>query len=492
MAIPASRTGRAVIIGAGIGGLTAAALLRYAGWKVTVLEAHIYPGGSAGTFFHKGYHFDAGATLAGGFSAGGPHARLGEMLGLRWNVRPVDPAWVVHVGGKAIAQWAERARWRREAESLLPGSAPFWNVQERLAQAAWQVSAGRFAFPPERAGDVRTYTGVLRPDVLSAAPYLAQKMAALPALRSSALLGAFVDAQLMISAQTTAQHASALYGSAALDLPRRGVNAVTGGMGGLGQTLAEWLTSHGGEVRYRQPVVRLERQGVRVTAAITRRNERIEGDVFIANLTPVALLALLGKPAPARLEKKSRRQGGWGAFMLYLGLDAKLLPGDIADHHQVVMDLHAPPGEGNTVFLSLSPEWDSVRAPAGERTATLSTHTDPTVWWRLYHDDPTGYQVRKAEYSERLLRAAEIAIPGIRRAVRLELAGTPRTFAFYTRRPQGLVGGYAQESLFGAIGPGTGIPNLWLVGDSIFPGQSTAGVTLGAWRVAEQVAGPLR
>ena len=61
-------TRQVVVIGAGIGGLTTAALLLKAGMQVTVLEAHVYPGGSAGTFFHKGYLFDAGATLAGGFS----------------------------------------------------------------------------------------------------------------------------------------------------------------------------------------------------------------------------------------------------------------------------------------------------------------------------------------------------------------------------------------------------------------------------------------
>ena len=42
-------------IGAGVGGLTAASLLLKAGFPVTVLEAHVYAGGSAGTFYHKGY-----------------------------------------------------------------------------------------------------------------------------------------------------------------------------------------------------------------------------------------------------------------------------------------------------------------------------------------------------------------------------------------------------------------------------------------------------
>ena len=91
---------RVVVIGAGVGGLTAAALLLKAGFDVTVLEAHVYPGGSAGTFFHKGFRFDAGATLAGGFAPGEPHTRVGECLGLEWPVQPVDPAWVVQVGGE--------------------------------------------------------------------------------------------------------------------------------------------------------------------------------------------------------------------------------------------------------------------------------------------------------------------------------------------------------------------------------------------------------
>lgn len=63
---------RVVVIGAGVGGLTTAAVLARAGMDVTVLEARVYPGGCAGTFYHQGYRFDAGATLAAGFYPGGP------------------------------------------------------------------------------------------------------------------------------------------------------------------------------------------------------------------------------------------------------------------------------------------------------------------------------------------------------------------------------------------------------------------------------------
>jgi phytoene dehydrogenase-like protein len=172
---------------------------------------------------------------------------------------------------------------------------------------------------------------------------------------------------------------------------------------------------------------------------------------------------------------------------LYLGLDALQLPRGIADHHQVVLDPHRPLGEGNSVFISLSDAADETRAPAAHRAATLSTHTAIAPWWRLKQQDYPAYEARRAEYAERLLAAAERALPGIRRAVHLCLPGTPVTFERFTRRPFGMVGGFAQESLFAARGPATGLPAVWLVGDSIFPGQSTAGVTLGAMRVANKI-----
>ncbi len=479
---------RTVVIGAGLGGLTTAALLLQAGHQVTLLEAHVYPGGCAGTFYHKGYRFDAGATLSGGFAPGGPHTRLAELLDLTWPIQPVDPAWVVHLPGLRVTQHVDRAAWHAEAGRAFPGTQKFWRMQETLADIAWDISSRPFPWPPESAADWATLTLALRPRTVLAAPFLFRTLADLrPA--GNLLFATFLDAQLLISAQTIARHATALYASAALDLPRRGVNHVRGGIGALAQTLARWFTQHGGDLRYRQTVERIETRNGRAVAVHTDKGLRVECDSLVANLTPWALAKLLGEATPPTLLHETRtRPATWGAFTLYLGLDSTMLPAGLPDHHQVVVDPAQPLGEGNSVFISLSESTDETRAPRGQRVATLSTHTRVAPWFEALHTSAELYQARKADYTERLLAAAETALPGLRRAVRFILPGTPASFEYFTGRPQGMVGGFAQTSLFAARGPHTGLANAWLVGDSIFPGQSTAGVTLGAMRVAAAVA----
>lgn len=483
-----------VVIGAGVGGLTAACLLLKAGFPVTVLEAHVYAGGSAGTFFHKGYLFDAGATLAGGFSPGAPHAQVAEILDLTWPVQPVDPAWIVHLPDKDITQWANQARWEEERREKLPGTEKFWRLQEKLAAVSWDISAQPFPWPPQATGDLWSLGRTIRPSTMAAAPYLTRTMDSLARSRFSkngssySEFRTFLDAQLLISAQTTADRANALYGSAALDLPRRGVNHVHGGIGNLAGTLADWFRGNGGELHFRQQVNELVIRSDGKKLVRTYKGMEVEADIVLANLTPWGLENLLGEKVPASLQRTVQQTPAtWGAFTLYLGLDANDVPPGIAGHHQVVVNPERPLGEANSVFISLSNAEDETRAPTGHRAATLSTHTAVAPWWQLKENDYPAYEARRAEYAERMLAAAELAVPGMRRAIRLCLPGTPVTFERYTRRPKGMVGGFAQESLFGARGPATGLPDVWLVGDSIFPGQSTAGVTVGAMRVVTDI-----
>lgn len=291
---------------------------------------------------------------------------------------------------------------------------------------------------------------------------------------------------MLIAAQTTAAHANALYAAAALDLPRRGVVEVQGGIGALADTLVTAIRSHGGAVHFRHEVTGVV-AAARGWQVHTRRGATFHADDLLVNLPPWNIRTLLGEAAPATLVRRTARMvDGWGAFVLYLGADGHDLPARGPLHHQILQA--EPLGEGNSVFISLSPADDASRAPAGRRALTLSTHTALAPWWRLLEEDSAAYEARKEAYTERLLCAAQSVFPGLRAAVKLAMPGTPVTFARFTRRERGWVGGFPQTSLLRTWGPRLA-PRLWMVGDSIFPGQSVAAVALGGLRVANHVTG---
>jgi C-3',4' desaturase CrtD len=459
------------------------------------LEAHVYPGGCAGTFYHKQYRFDAGATLAGGFYPGGPMDLVAQATGIEpWPVEPANPALIVHLpGGLSVSRRTDESR-RREQELALGSQAEkFWQWQERTAEALWDLALRLPPWPPQTpaelvklvkagtswlAGDLRQrLSPALALDALR--PVAAHLAGASPQLRL------FVDAQLLIAAQATSRETNALYGASALDLPRRGVAHLEGGMGRIAQILAQAVQRHGGQVKYREEVQRIILEKGRPVAVETKRGKAFPAETVLVNLPPWNVARLLGDQAPYRLRRlPPQPQEGWGAFMVYIGLDGSVVPEDFPLHHQVIV--REPLAEGNTIFLSLSPAWDPGRAPAGQRALTLSTHTRLAPWWQLFESDLAAYEARKQHYVARMMAAAEIALPGLREAARLILPGTPITFRRFTRREWGWVGGFPQTSLFRTWPPRLA-PHLWLVGDSIFPGQSTAAVAMGGLRVATAI-----
>ena len=88
-----------IVIGSGIGGLTAAALLQERGLSTVVFEKNSYPGGSCSSFLRDGYRFDAGASVFYGFGDNASsgtlnlHTRIFRKLGIEVPVLP-DPVQI--------------------------------------------------------------------------------------------------------------------------------------------------------------------------------------------------------------------------------------------------------------------------------------------------------------------------------------------------------------------------------------------------------------
>lgn len=492
-----------IVIGAGIGGLTAAALLAHSGQRVLLLEGHLEPGGCASSFRRKrpdgsAYVFDVGATLFGGFQPGGAHDWVGRRLGIRFPVVELEPAMQVWLPDRVVTRVGDPAAWAQERRTVFPEQAPqaerFWQHQERLAAISWRFAARYPPMPPETTGDLLRLLPAIRPELLALLPHLARTVG--HELRRCGVndraLRAFIDAQLLISAQVTADECAWLFGSVALDLARQGVFYAEGGAWTIARTLADACIRDGGEVYYRTWVTRILVENGQAVGVQTSTGEEFRARQIIANLTLSDVLRLLGDAAPPALRRTVRATpAGWGAFMLYLGVDAAAFPPDLCEHHQIVCDYDTPLGEGNSVFLSLHPAFDTSRAPPGQRAVTISTHTHLEPWWTAKAQGRAVYEERKAVLAEKLLCAAERVLPALRQHIRYQQSGTPVTFQRYTRRERGMVGGFGQrpqQSGFASLGiRAARVPGLWLVGDTTFPGQSSAAVTQSGIRVWREV-----
>ncbi len=111
---------KVVVVGAGLGGLAAAAHLVGRGHEVTVVERSSEPGGRAGVVTGQGYVLDNGPTvltmpglLEDAFAGAG--ADMADFV----TIRPVDPMYrAVYADGSELRLWHDRDRMAAEIEAF--------------------------------------------------------------------------------------------------------------------------------------------------------------------------------------------------------------------------------------------------------------------------------------------------------------------------------------------------------------------------------------
>jgi C-3',4' desaturase CrtD len=483
-----------VVVGGGIAGLTAAALLAREGLAVELLEAHHQSGGCAGTFRRGPYIFDVGATQVAGLEPGGSHARLFSHLGVGLPAAsPLDPACAVWLedGSEPVHLWRDPQRWREERRRHFPGSEPFWGLCAALHSANWGFAARDPVLPPRTPWDLAQTLRALRPANLASGLLAASTVADLLRLCGCAgdpRLRRFLDLQLRLYSQEPADRTAALYGATVLAMAQEplGLWHLHGSMQALSLRLEEALATAGGRLRLRHRLTRLRRdaagpwelEGVR---GRDRPGYRQRARDVVLAIPPQALPPLLGEQMP---ETYRRRLEGLsdpsGALVLYAAVPRRALPASIPAHLQ--FDGTSP----GPLFVSVSQEGDG-RAPAGQATVIASVFTQARPWFAL---DVDAYDAAKAGALAAIQTGLEQRLGLAPDAwLHAELA-TPRGFARWTRRPFGFVGGLGQRPrCFGPFGLAsrTPLPGLWLCGDAIHPGEGTAGVSLSALTTCRQL-----
>jgi phytoene dehydrogenase-like protein len=224
----------------------------------------------------------------------------------------------------------------------------------------------------------------------------------------------------------------------------------------------------GGEIKFKQRVEHIDPK----TLTVTTQRASFAAKRVISNATLWNTVAMLGNPAQKYFHKWDAAKEGddvWGANAYYAVVEDTV--GRSAFFHQ----LHADDG---SIFVSLSRVGDQSKAPTGYRTMSVSTHEAAPARWFNYSEEE--YSARKAELKSWFEEIMSDKLEGFDRSeAHSVFVSTPRSFGFYTRRKLGLVGGLAYKA--GRLpwhwpSPVSPIKGLYLVGDTIFPGQSAGAV----------------
>lgn len=506
-----------IIIGAGIGGLTAGALLAKRGYSVQVFEHAAVPGGCASTFKRRGFTFDVGATQVAGLERGGIHQRIFAELGVELPAAThCDPACAVFLPGETepIRVWRDPEQWQAERECQFPGSDRFWQILQSLFAVSWRFQSRDPVLPPRNAWDMGQLLQAIRPDTLLTVPFALMTVGdllQLLGLGSDRRLKTFLDLQLKLYSQVDASATALLYAATALGVSQapQGLFHLEGSMQVLSDRLVQALEQHGGRLHLRHTVKEVHHtdgqvSGVLVHNRRTHEYQTVTADHVVGNITTHNLVEMLTPEVPAQSDRHplvspatwlnlgqyrqrvERLPEPSGAFVVYLGVEAAAIPEDCPPHLQFLYNSEGAIGENNSLFVSVSRPGDG-RAPDGKATIVASSFVDPQPWFNLSKE---GYQAQKEHYTTDAIAHLATYFNLTPDTIRHQEAATPRTFAHYTDRKYGYVGGVSQRlTTFGPFGFGTRTPlkNFWLVGDSTHPGEGTAGVSYSALTAVRQI-----
>ena len=479
------RTDHVVVVGAGLGGLSAALRLTGAGRQVTVLEREAVPGGRAGLLTDSGYTFDTGPSVLTmpGLIADAL-ACVGESMGDWLDLVPVRPLYRARFAdGSALDVHADADAMADEIAAVC-GSADaagyrrYVDFVSRLYQLEMRGFIDR---------NIDSPLALLTPDLARLAALggfrrLAPKVAQFFGDERTRRVFSF---QAMY-AGLSPYDALAIYAVIGYMDSVAGVFFPKGGMHAIPRALAAVAEKHGAQFHYRTTVDRVELHGSRAVAVHTTEGERVACDAVVLNPDlPVARRDLLRRPLRRRLRYSP------SCFVLHAGSRATY-PDDA--HHTIsfgaawkgVFDevlggrLMSDPS-----FLVTSPSrTDPQLAPVG-RSSYYVLFPTPNL------DGPLDWSVEGPRYQERVIDTLESrGWPGFRAGLEVAHATSPLDWA-----AAGMAAGtpFAAAHTFTQTGPFRP-RNLWgdnvvFAGSGTQPGVGVPMVLISGRLAAERILG---
>jgi prolycopene isomerase len=486
-----------IVVGAGIGGLTAAALLQERGFSTIVFEKNKFPGGSCSAFKKGGYTFDAGASVFYGFcdddSRGtlNLHTRIFRKLGVDVETIP-DPVQIhYHMpAGFEVPAWRDRSRFLECLFRRFPhekdGIRRFYDELESVYEILNSLPAGSL--------EDLMHLGVvgarhpLKAVSLGVKTLFSMGKTARRYVSDPELLR-FIDLESYSWAVQDAISTPLVNAGICLaDRHHGGINYPVGGSGAIPEALVRGIEKFGGSVRFRSEVTKVivengEAVGVRLIDGAEVRARAVVTNATVWDTFD----KLVDDPRLKVPDDRFIKAPSW--FQIWLGVDGAIIPPDFMMHHIIVDDWSKYDQLGGTIYFSAPSVLDPSLAPPGKHALHLFVTAETSQWERYGYRSPE-YQSGKDAFARSVVTRAESLLPGLRGAVELMVTATPQTHVRYLNRRDGSYGPLLKPGQNILLKPQnrTPVKNLYAAGDSTFPGQGVIAVTYSGVSCASYVA----
>ena len=327
-------TPHAVVIGSGFGGLAAAIRLGARGYRVTVLERLVAPGGRASVFRQDGFTFDAGPTIVTApFLLEELWALCGRSLADDVELVPMDPFYRIRFDDGTVFDYSgDPARMRAEVARLSPGDVDGYERFMAASEAIFRVGFERLGAVP-----FTHWTSMARvlPDLAALGSWRSVHGLVAKHVRNEKLRTVLSFHPLLVGGNPFS--ATSVYALIAFLERRWGVHFAMGGTGALVQGMARLIRGQGGTVRCGAEVRQITVADGRATGVELVNGERIAADVVVSNADSAWTYKHLLAPEHRRRwtdRRIERTRSSMSLFVWYFGTNRRY---DDVAHHTMLL-----------------------------------------------------------------------------------------------------------------------------------------------------------